>query len=138
VAKTEKVLEGVSSVEVNHEGTTFVFDVQNLIIEADDHEPNSRDDYESWLMWEHRRTYDSKFIHTDPTTYAIKGSMKPDSEGVWFKIMVKQNPVSRTASLEVANGSLPELERARKRCGAPSDAVWGYADGYVTFTWEEE
>ena len=37
MAKTEKVLEGVSSVEiVSADGTTFIFDVEDLIIEADD------------------------------------------------------------------------------------------------------
>ena len=140
MAKTEKVLEGVSSVEiVSADGTTFIFDVEDLIIEADDGAPDWKSNYEDWLEWDRRRAYSSKFIHPDPTTYAIKGSMKPDSNGVWFKMVVKQHPIVRSATIEVVSADLPELERARKRVGAPSDASWSLMNGHtLTFTWKED
>lgn len=136
--KTEKVLKGVSSVEVNSaDGTIFVFDVEDLVITADDGEPDANEDYHGWLSWVEAQNYKNSFW-APHVTYAIKGSMKPNSEGVAFTMQLPPESISRTATLEVANGSLPELERARKRVGAPADAVWGYSEGHVTFTWEEE
>lgn len=138
--KTDKVLKGVSSVEVNSaDGTTFVFDVEDLTIVADDGEPDPREDYHGWIMWVEAQNYKNQFWKPH-VTYAIKGSMKPDSNGVAFTMQVPVNPIVRTASIEVANDSLPELERARKRCGAPSDASWAFYDDpkQVEFSWREE
>lgn len=140
--KTEKVLKGVSSVEVNSaDGTTFVFDVQDLVISADDGEPDSQEDYHAWLSWIEAQNYKNSFWKPH-VTYAIRGSMKPNSDGVAFTMQLPQKPVVRTASIDVESNSLPELERARKRCGAPSDALWDTIDRddkhVVTFSWMEE
>lgn len=136
--KTEKVLKGVSSVEVNSaDGTTFSFDVEDLTITADDGEPDSADDWWAWQRWAEREIRANQFWSPN-ITYAIKGSMKPDSNGVAFTMQLPVNPVVRTASIQVESDSLPELERARRRCGAPSDARWWTTGQTVTFEWEEE
>lgn len=138
--KTEKVLKGVSSVEVNSaDGTTFSFDVEDLTITADDGEPDANEDYHGWLAWREAQSYQNQFWSPN-IIYAIKGSMKPDSNGVAFTMQVPVNPVVRTASIQVESDSLPELERARRRCEAPSDATWTYYRNskQVTFTWKEE
>lgn len=142
--KTEKVLKGVSSVEVNSaDGTIFAFDVEDLVISADDGEPDSAQDYEAWLRWRQRERYSNQFWAPN-ITYAIRGSMKPDSKGVAFTMTKPVNPVVKTASIQVDSYTLPVLESARKACGAPTDAIWDtlpipHSDSYtLTFSWMEE
>lgn len=114
---------------VSADGTTFIFDVKDLVITGDD--GVGEDNYFSTRPFEFNLCY---------TSYAISAYMEPDSGGVYFKMRLPAKAVLRTATIEVDSEHLPELERARKAVGAPADANWEVTvDGKsVIFEWRDE
>lgn len=122
-------LEGVSSLTVRQGDITLFVDVENFTIVARDN--TERYDF-GW---------GEKYI-TEDTTYAIRETkVVLNDEGIAFKVVKAGKPVTRTASIEIDEWTVEQINAAQKVCGAPEKAIptWVRDSGkqYVEFKWED-
>lgn len=131
--KNDHVVKGVSSVVVKAaDDTTYTFDVEDFTIVADDGEPeyNYRTNYEKYSVW------------PKEVTYAIRGNVKPEADGIAYRIQLPKRDVVRTARIEVKRWSSEEIVWSRKALGVPAQAYARHVieggKSYVEFEWKDE